>query len=220
MLYQYQGHNAGGAFSGTVDLPQPGIADTAAYAARMAGFGNYIDSFQPIAPAAPVPAPAATTPATLPAPAAGTTTAPAVIQLTTAPAVPPVPPDTVIPPPQSVTVVIGGKLRTVSTQADLQAVLDAGGTVRRDDGSGATIQNIKAPGWTQNAWLVDGNPLNVVLGQGWLPGQRELVAELVGAGQVPAPTLSNQPDVVSPSLFASPWAWAAGLGLLWFLKRR
>jgi len=146
---------------------------------------------------------------------------PSVITLASTPVLPDQPDVNTIPVTNIVNVTIGGKNRQSTSLSDLQGVLDAGGSIQRTDGSAAFIQNIKAPGWTGNAWLADGNPLNVLLGMGWFPGQRDLISGLQAQGAVFTPTLQSQPDVVMPSAMGSPLTIAAliGAGLYWWKHR-
>ena len=56
------------------------------------------------------------------------------------------------------------------------------------DGSDAIIQEVWAPGWTSGGYLIDGNPMNVVQGQGWFAVQVPLVQQLAAEGLIPQPT--------------------------------
>lgn len=60
--------------------------------------------------------------------------------------------------------------------------LAAGYTPLRANGTPGQVQQFLG------GWLIDGNPLNVWLGLGWLPGQQDALAAAVTAGTVPAST--------------------------------
>lgn len=59
---------------------------------------------------------------------------------------------------------------------DLDAALKAGGRPKRPDlviGGNVTPQGYYVLTTFEGGWLLDGCPLNVIFGQGWLPGQQE-----------------------------------------------
>jgi hypothetical protein len=167
------------------------------------------------------PAAAGATAPALPTPAV-VQNVPQTIALTTTPTATTPPAGAVVPAPQSVLVSINGKQRLSTDIADLQNVLASGGYVVRGDGSFAVTQMLTAPGWATPSYLVDGNPLNVVLGQGWLPGQQALVQGL--GNQVVAPTLVTASTIGAAPRFsiAEELAAAGVLGGLFYLfsKRR
>jgi hypothetical protein len=119
------------------------------------------------------------------------------------------PPD--LPPitPGIVTIsTVSGSTATVATLEELGAAINAGASVLRNDGSAAVIQPF------MGGVLVDGNPLQVLLGEPWLPGQWEAVQEGLRTGELAiAPTLP-------PSAF--PWGIAAAVAgvFLLFMSRR
>lgn len=83
---------------------------------------------------------------------------------------------------------------------DLDAALRAGGRPKRPD---LTVQgNVVAQGYYvvsqfQGGWLLDNCPLNVIFGQGWLPGQQQALAT---AGITPScPQVSGQPVMSAPA---------------------
>lgn len=158
------------------------------------------------APTAPVPSPL---------PASNVLSAPSVLKAPSAP--PPIDISTLnIPRPTPVVVVQSGRRRTVDNIEDLQKVLQAGGTVVRADGSLGIVQIVQVPGWSTPGYLVDGNPLNVVLGQGWQPGQKDFVATLAAQGAIP-PSLANAPTVSGSG--DSVLGLVASVAGFWFLPK-
>jgi len=111
--------------------------------------------------------------------------------------------------PGPITVVMpGGAYRTLTTLEDLSAAIEAGAQVLRDDGSAAVIQRFLG------GLLVDGNPLNVILGFGWIDGQWEALQEGLQTGEV-----QTEPTAAPPSAF--PWYWiAAAAAAAFFLIRK
>lgn len=73
--------------------------------------------------------------------------------------------------------------------SDLDAAFKAGGVPLKADGSAYSLTNF------QGGYLLDGCPLNVVFGQGWLPGQTDALkaAGLTNCPQFPLPPVSTPP---------------------------
>lgn len=83
---------------------------------------------------------------------------------------------------------------------DLDTALRSGGRPKRPD---LTVQgNIVSQGYYivnqfQGGWLLDNCPLNVIFGQGWLPGQQQALAQ---AGLTPScPQVTGQPVMSAPA---------------------
>lgn len=135
--------------------------------------------------------------------------------------------DSNIPPPQPVRIGRPGSTpRTVATLAELDEALHQGWAPIRSNGTLMITQRFTAPGDAGAGWLADGHPLNVILGQGWIAGQKEILDAAIAAGQVPEPYLMlDAPELVLDGGLAG-WlpiagAVAAGLVLLpRLLKRR
>lgn len=108
----------------------------------------------------------------------------------------------------------GNEVKTGS-MAQLNNWLYAQYTPLRDDGTPAMVQVF------DGGWLIDGNPLNVWLGCGWLPGQQTVLAPFVTAGEVATPT-KDLTKVLTPATGPS-WleigALAAGVWFLFLRKR-
>lgn len=102
----------------------------------------------------------------------------------------PPPAPTGAPPPGPVRVgKIGNAPRTVTNLEELEAALFQGWAPIRDNGSLMITQRFVAPGEAGAGWLADGHPLNVILGQGWIAGQKEALEAALAANQVPQPYL-------------------------------
>jgi hypothetical protein len=110
--------------------------------------------------------------------------------------------------PGPITVVMpGGAYRTLTTLEDLGAAIEAGAAVLRDDGSAAVIQRF------MGGVLVDGNPLNVILGLGWIDGQWDALQQGLQTGEV-----TMEPTAAPPTAF--PWYWIAAAAAAAFVLFR
>lgn len=126
-----------------------------------------------------------------------------------------------VPPTGTIKVVQSGKQRFANNFDDVTAVLNAGGNVIRADGSGADIQHIQAPAsGLPDMYLIDANPINVVLGQGWWPGQMDFITGLVAAGLTFPPTLSTEPNAGGFEISTGMLVAGGVLAFFLFRKRR
>lgn len=111
--------------------------------------------------------------------------------------------------PGVINVANANSYRTVDNLVDLSQAIDSGFSVMRDDGRPAIVQSF------MGGYLVDGNPLNVLLGEGWSEGQWDAVQAAVAAGTVPAPTLP--PSTATPGTLLA--IGAAVFGLVWLTRK-
>jgi len=80
------------------------------------------------------------------------------------------------------------RINEYSDLAELHQLIDAGQVVPvRDDDTPARLQQVG------NAYIVDGMPLNVLVGAEWGPGQREIMEQYWAAGDVPRP--ADAPEI-------------------------
>ncbi len=113
-----------------------------------------------------------------------------------------------------------GQTTQTRDYATIDRLLDAGFIPMRPDGS--PYERYPFMGGV----LLDGSPLNVILGQGWISTQKELLVPLIESGQIPTPLLWSSPATIS--IDALPMTTMAGFGLvggavlvggLWILSR-
>ncbi len=115
----------------------------------------------------------------------------------------------------------GVTLVTETTVEGITQRLENGFQVIRPNGQPAYTQTFLG------GYLVDGNPLNVLLGGPWLPEQWAKIVPAIQAGQVPSPSIlppDQEPVAIDSGMasFAVPLTAAAAIGLLWnwFRKRK
>lgn len=114
---------------------------------------------------------------------------------------------------------IGGAVETDDYEK-IDRLLNSGYIPIRGDGEPYTVFPF------MGGILLDGTPLNVILGQGWIETQKEVLIPLIEAGDIPEPenwaadatiSLDALPDAVTFAGFGGA-GWlpiVAGLGLLW-----
>lgn len=109
--------------------------------------------------------------------------------------------------------------------------LESGWRPLRPNGTPAYVQNFLG------GYLIDGNPLNVILGEPWLPEQWAAIVPAIQSGVVPSPSIQPTPDEIAvlttgPGVmsagaaddgfmkFALPATGLAAIGILWAWSKR